>query len=95
MKRVTCPTCDGKGFEMVWTAREAEIESILYEAADAFGVSVADIRGRSRTVPVVRARDHAMRRLRAMGLLLKEIGRETGGRSHSTIIHALQKQATA
>jgi chromosomal replication initiation ATPase DnaA len=90
MKQVICPTCEGKGYEMVWTAREAMVAKILFEAAHDHGVSVSDIKGRGRNVQIVKARWAATRKLREAGLMLKEISSATR-RTHPAIIHALKK----
>ena len=91
MKQVTCPTCYGKGFAMARSPREAAILDILFTVAHNWGVSLEDIRGASKIKHIVAARHEAMRELRAAGLMLKEVGRWTGGRDHSTVIHALKK----
>lgn len=63
--------------------------------AESFGVSVADINGKSRQKPIVLARQVCMYLLRELtDSSLPEIGREFGGKDHSTVIHACQKVRT-
>ncbi len=66
-------------------------QTMVEHAAHVFGVSVADLTGRSRTRHVSEARQavaYALRR-RYPALSLTSIGTILGGRDHSTIIYAL------
>lgn len=64
------------------------VRSYAWEAANRNGVSVHAIFSRTRTVPVVAARNEVMRRLRWQdGFTTSQIGRWMG-RDHSTVIHA-------
>jgi chromosomal replication initiation ATPase DnaA len=56
-----------------------------------YNVARAEIFGRSRRVPVARARREVMRRLRDDGFTTTQIGRWMG-RDHSTVIHATRGQ---
>ncbi|MFA5565025.1 MAG: chromosomal replication initiator protein DnaA [Acidimicrobiia bacterium] len=66
---------------------------LILEATSAmFGDSVEDIVGRSRRKPLVTTRQIAMYVFReATDLSFPAIGREFGGRDHTTIIHAVDK----
>ena len=59
-----------------------------------FGLSVEELRGKSRRRPLVTARQIAMYVLREMtDFSYPAIGREFGGRDHTTVIHAVEKIA--
>lgn len=65
---------------------------IVHEVARLTDTRPAEIIGRSRKAEVVLARQLAMlvcRRL--LGLSYMELGREFGGRDHSTVMHAIEK----
>lgn len=57
-----------------------------------YSISVADLTGKSRSMPLVRARQVAMYLCREMtdGTLMA-IGRHFGGRDHSTVLHSCRK----
>lgn len=57
------------------------------------GWSEADLRGPGRDAGLVRARDLVVWRARRDGLSLTQIGRELGGRHHTTIMAAAQRAA--
>ena len=63
---------------------------VLVAVAAQYGVDVAALREPTRTRWIVAARTDAARRLRAMGLSLKEIGGMLA-RDHSTVYHMLKK----
>jgi chromosomal replication initiator protein len=68
-------------------------DTTLNRVAELFEVTVADLRGRSRTARIVQARfaaAHAMHREHP-GMPLSTIGAALGGRDHSTIINALRR----
>jgi chromosomal replication initiation ATPase DnaA len=69
------------------------MRSILYRAADLFGITVADLTGRRRTPDLVQARFAAAYALRrhCQDMPLCAIGAALGGRDHSTIINALRR----
>jgi chromosomal replication initiator protein len=67
----------------------ADVERILAEVAGFYGVTAKDIRSRKRTRSMVVARHMAAYLIRDIGhKSYPEIGRELGGRDHSTIIHS-------
>jgi chromosomal replication initiation ATPase DnaA len=93
---VTCPGC-GKPWghedldrELIAVLRAEAIQAVLEDTARTFGLSVEHLTGRKRVRELTEARREAVRRLRAGGLMLKEIGFLFGGRDHSTIIKLLQ-----
>jgi len=63
-------------------------------AAEAFGVPVAAIDGPARRAGICRARFAAMRLARDLGdLSTPQIGREIGGRDHTSVLNALARAA--
>ncbi len=65
---------------------------ILDATAEMFGLSVDDLRGKSRSRPLVTARQIAMYVLREMtDFSYPAIGREFGDRDHTTVMHAVSK----
>lgn len=65
---------------------------IMRESADYFGVSINDLCGPSRTRSLVQARQVAMYLCRELtDLSLPNIGRQFGGRDHTTVMHAEKK----
>lgn len=65
---------------------------IMNQACEYFGVSMADLCGPSRTRNLVQARQVAMYLCRELtDLSLPSIGREFGGRDHTTVMHAEKK----
>ncbi len=72
-------------------AASPDVAGILDTAAGMHGVTAADLLGRSRKAPVVRARRMAMHELEdRYGWGLSEIGR-LFGRSHATVSHAIRR----
>jgi len=72
--------------------REVSVEEIIAATSASFGVSTADLCGPSRKQPLARARQVAMYLCRELtDLSLPKIGREFGGRDHTTVLHALDK----
>ena len=66
-----------------------EIKRIV---ADVFGVEIRDLDSARRTLPMVRARHVAMGLAKRFTLRsLPEIGRQFGGRDHTTVLHAVAK----
>jgi chromosomal replication initiator protein len=60
-----------------------------------FGLSVEDLCGKSRSRPLVTARQIGMYVFRHMtDFSYPAIGREFGGRDHTTVMHAVDKIAT-
>jgi chromosomal replication initiator protein len=68
---------------------------ILEATAEAFGFSVEELCGPNRRRPLVTARQVSMYVFRELtDFSYPAIGREFGGRDHSTVIHAVEKIAT-
>ncbi len=68
------------------------VKSIQEQVAAAMDVSVGEINGRRRTQAVAHARQVAMFLARELtDASLPQIGKEFGGRDHSTVIHACNK----
>ena len=71
---------------------EITAEAIMASTADYFGVSLADLRGHSRSRVLVNARQVAMYLCRELtDLSLPRIGQAFGGRDHTTVMHADRK----
>ncbi len=71
-------------------------QQTLEEVATHFQVSVEQILGRGRTAPVARARQVAMFLLTTeLGMTPTNVGRFLSGRSHSTVIHGVERTRTA
>ncbi|MFO7674819.1 MAG: chromosomal replication initiator protein DnaA [bacterium] len=66
--------------------------AIVAATADAFGVTVADLRGPRRTKQLALARQVAMYLLRkTLSMSLKEVGYCLGGKDHTTVMYAVEK----
>ena len=71
---------------------EITADQIMVSTADYFGVSLADLRGHSRSRVLVNARQVAMYLCRELtDLSLPRIGQAFGGRDHTTVMHADRK----
>ncbi|WP_040005158.1 chromosomal replication initiator protein DnaA [Fibrisoma limi] len=71
--------------------REVTIDSVQEVVADFFGVTIAELKSKSRKRELVYPRQVAMYLAKEKtGLPLKSIGYHFGGRDHSTVIHAIQ-----
>lgn len=67
------------------------IEKIVSEVARTYNVSAADIRGPKRNSNISSARRTAIYVLREItGMSMEDIGKEFGGRDHSTIVYAIK-----
>jgi chromosomal replication initiator protein len=65
-------------------------ERILESAARVFDVSLDELRGRGRAQHISQARQAAAYALHTWSpLSLAEVGKQLGGRDHSTILHAV------
>jgi chromosomal replication initiator protein len=65
---------------------------ILETTAATFGLSIDELRGPSRTRPLVTARQICMYLFRELtDYSYPAIGREFGGRDHTTVMHAVEK----
>jgi chromosomal replication initiator protein len=74
------------------TPRPVTPKLILDATAEMFGLSVDDLRGKSRSRPLVTARQIAMYVLRELtDFSYPAIGREFGDRDHTTVMHAVSK----
>jgi hypothetical protein len=87
--------------QMVWLAATAamprpQAQRIVMEVATQTGVSVADIKGDSRTAKCTQPRFYVAWRLqRETALSLPRIGRILGDRDHTTILHAVRRFQSA
>lgn len=69
--------------------------SIIDEVSRFFGIDEAVVKGPSRSREAVTARQAAMYLVRRMtNLSTPDIGREFGGRDHTTVLHALEQVET-
>jgi chromosomal replication initiator protein len=76
-------------------SRQLTPRVILDATAELFGLSVDDICGKSRSRPLVTARQVGMYVFRQMtDFSYPAIGREFGGRDHTTVMHAVDKIST-
>jgi chromosomal replication initiator protein len=76
-------------------SRQLTPRMILETTAEMFGMSVDDLVGKSRSRPLVNARQICMYVFRQMtDFSYPAIGREFGGRDHTTVIHAVEKIST-
>ncbi|MGI8778512.1 MAG: chromosomal replication initiator protein DnaA [Acidimicrobiales bacterium] len=76
-------------------ARQLTPRMILDATADMFGMTIEDLIGKSRSRPLVTARQISMYVFRQLtDFSYPAIGREFGGRDHTTVIHAVDKIGT-
>ncbi|TPM92710.1 helix-turn-helix domain-containing protein [Mesorhizobium sp. B2-1-3A] len=71
---------------------KVSVRSIILEVAKRHGISPLDITGPSRARPIVEARRAAMVEayLTRLDLSTPQIGREFGGRDHTTVLHSIR-----
>ncbi len=70
------------------------VERIIDEVARTYGITADEIRGQRRSNQISSARQVAMYVVREItGMSQSEIGKEFGGRDHSTVVYALQQVA--
>ncbi|MBR4597790.1 MAG: chromosomal replication initiator protein DnaA [Opitutales bacterium] len=75
---------------------QVSIEKILEVVAGSYKVSVSDILGSRRTMGIALARQVAMFAARKLTKhSLEEIGRQFGGRTHGTVVHAISSISNA
>jgi chromosomal replication initiator protein len=75
--------------------RPLNVEAIMKEVADYFGLKAADMKSRTRRKDIARPRQVAMYIARELtGASLGEIGKSMGGKDHATVIYA-SKQVKA
>ena len=68
------------------------IEKIINEVARTFNITASDIRSRKRSSNISSARMTAMYVVHEItGMTMQEIGKEFGGRDHSTVVYALSE----
>ena len=66
------------------------IEKIIAEVGKVYNVSVSDIRGKGRRQEIAEARKMSMYIIKEVcGLTMEEIGKEFGGRDHSTVVYSI------
>jgi chromosomal replication initiator protein len=71
------------------------LEAILEVAASMFGISIADLTGRSRSAKIALQRQIVMYVMREeTGASLPQIGTVLGGRDHTTVIHGVERVAS-
>ncbi len=76
--------------------RIVTIEQIQRKVSDFFGVTVSDLKAKTRTKTVALPRQVAMYLARQLThASLAEIGRAFGGKDHTTVLHAVDKIETA
>jgi chromosomal replication initiator protein len=72
--------------------RGTTIEAIQQAVADMFGLSIEDLRTERRSRDVAVPRQIAMYLVKLMtDASLSEIGREFGGKHHTTVMHSIAK----
>jgi hypothetical protein len=75
-------------------AAHPTVHEIIKAVSEAFLVSVTDIRSKRRTAGLVQARQIAVALAKRLTLQsYPEIGRNMGGRDHTTCIHSVKKPA--
>jgi chromosomal replication initiator protein len=71
---------------------EVEMTIVLSTVAESFGLSMAELRGGTRSRAVVLPRQIAMYLAKQMtAASLQEIGNEFGGKHHTTVMHSIAK----
>jgi chromosomal replication initiator protein len=67
------------------------VEKVMGEVARFYNITVADIRSRKRTANISDARKTAMYCIREItGMSMEDIGKECGGRDHSTVVYSIK-----
>ncbi|MBR5521310.1 MAG: chromosomal replication initiator protein DnaA [Oscillospiraceae bacterium] len=68
------------------------IEKIITDVCKVYNVSAADVRSQKRKREISEARQMAMHVVKEVcGLTMEEIGKEFGGRDHSTVVYTLKQ----
>lgn len=68
------------------------IEKIMNEVARCYNITPADIRSRKRTANISDARKTAIYCIREItGMSMEDIGKEFGGRDHSTVVYSIKQ----
>jgi chromosomal replication initiator protein len=77
--------------ETVWWSQQDQVETLLQQVANHFGIEVKAICGQGRTKEVSQARQVAMYLIKTKyGRSLQRIGDYFGGRNHASVIYAIQ-----
>jgi len=77
-------------------ARKVTIESIQKMVAEHFGLKVQELKAKNNSRPIVVPRQIAMYLAKQMTeASLPEIGRQFGGKHHTTVMHSIEKIDTA
>jgi chromosomal replication initiator protein len=77
------------------TQSKLSLETILDIAAQYFGISVADLTGRSRNARIALQRQIVMYIMREeTGASLPQVGEALGGRDHTTVMHGYERVAS-
>lgn len=80
------------GLYMPTSRRGIAVDTILETVAQHFGLGMADLLGKKRQQNIIYPRHIAMYVMRdLLGMSYPEIGREMGGRDHTTVMHAVNK----
>ncbi len=83
-----------KGLKLETKSHQLSIVDIQSKVADYFHVSVNDLKGKKRLASIVMPRQIAMYLARELtNNSLPKIGKEFGGKDHTTVIHAYEKIA--
>lgn len=70
------------------------IEKIILEVGKVYNVSVTEVKGKNRKQEVAEARKMSMYIVKEVcGLTMEEIGKEFGGRDHSTVVYSIRNVA--
>ncbi|WP_283679601.1 chromosomal replication initiator protein DnaA [Lentilactobacillus sp. Marseille-Q4993] len=81
-----------KGLKLATKSHQIGIADIQTKVADYYHVSVSDLKGKKRLQSIVLPRQIAMYLAREMtNSSLPKIGKEFGGKDHTTVIHAYEK----
>ena len=68
------------------------VDLIIDMVSRYYNISVEDIKGKKRTANIAQARQVAMFITRDMtNLSLEDVGREFGGKDHTTVLHSIKK----
>ncbi len=93
-KPLTAATAAEALADLLPKRRKVAAEKILHAVAEAFGVTVEELRAKGRSRRVAVPRQVAMYLLREeAGLSLPRVGEYLGGRDHSTVMHGVRKVA--
>lgn len=77
--------------EKTGSIRASTVRKFVAEVSKEYAIPANHILGPSRIAEVVEARQEVMRRAHAAGVSFSRIGRDLGGRDHTTIIHGVRR----